>query len=688
MKYTEFFKPFRTLYARITMWIMLTVLVVFIIITYLVTYFGARGVLLGSTENAKSRMEITNQRINSVMQSVEVAVYNTIPEVELSLKTPDEMYGIVRRLLELNPYIVGSTVAFEPYYYKEKGEQFSPYAYRGIGGTIYTKQLGTADYEYHYMDWYLIPKLLKKNYWSEPYYDHGGGEQMMTTFSHPLYDKKGNLYAIITADISLEWVTELLRKSDIEFNQKALELDVDNEDEIQAEMENDSTFFYNHAYTYIIGKGGTYIAHPMRDRILTDTYFMYSMNSTDSIDNLIGYEMIDGKKGMQTIYRDGTKFVISYSPIARTGWSMATVIPYKLITNRSAKYATIIMGVMLLGLLVLFIVCRSILKRATRPLALFARSADNIAKGNFNATLPLIRTRDEMKHLHDSFAMMQASLIKQIEELKTVNEQKGRIEGELKVASDIQMSMLPKIYPPYPHRKDIDIYGSLTPAKAVGGDLYDFYIRDEKLFFVIGDVSGKGVPASLVMAVSRTLFRIVSSHVDEPREIMEQMNEALADQNDSNMFVTLFIGSLDLRNGHLQYCNGGHDAPLLVNLNEKKHQLLDCKSNLPVGVMPGFDFESQETDIDTDTLIFLYTDGLTEAENIQHQLFTEARIFEVAQQLLTDGTASADGEPVSAQSVVERMARAVHQFVGDAEQSDDLTMLAIKRKNTTQPSLS
>ena len=183
------------------------------------------------------------------------------------------------------------------------------------------------------------------------------------------------------------------------------------------------------------------------------------------------------------------------------------------------------------------------------------------------------------------------------------------------------------------------------------------------------------------MAVSRTLFRIVSSHLEEPSGIMHQMNEALSDQNDSNMFVTLFIGSLDLSNGHLQYCNGGHDAPLLVNLKEHTHQLLDCKSNLPVGVMPGFDFESQETDIDTDTLIFLYTDGLTEAENIQHQLFTEARIFEVAQQLLTDGTASADGEPVSAQSVVERMARAVHQFVGDAEQSDDLTMLAIKRKN-------
>ena len=673
MKYIEFFKPFHTLYARITMLIMLTVLVVFVIITYLVTYFGAKGVLLGSTENAKSRMEITNQRINTVMQAVEVAVYNTIPEVEMSLKNPDDMYRIVRRLLEINPYIVGSTVAFEPYYYQEKGEQYSPYAYRGIRGVIYTKQLGTADYEYHYMDWYLIPKLLKKNYWSEPYYDRGGGEQMMTTYSHPLYDKNGHIYAILTADISLEWVTDLLRKSDVDFNQKALEVDVDNEKELQAEIENDSSFFYDYAYSYIIGKGGTYISHPLRERILNDTYFTYSMKSTDSIDNQIGYEMIDGKSGMKTIDRDGTKFVVSYSPIVRTGWSMATVIPYKLITNRSAKYSMIIIGVMLFGLLVLFVICRSILKRATRPLALFARSADNIAKGNLNASLPQIRTRDEMKHLHDSFAMMQTSLNKQIEELKRVNEQKGRIEGELKVASDIQMSMLPKIYPPYPDRKDIDIFGSLTPAKAVGGDLFDFYIRDNKLFFVIGDVSGKGVPASLVMAVSRTLFRIVSSHLEEPCLIMEQMNEALSDQNDSNMFVTLFIGSLDLQTGHLKYCNGGHDAPLLMNLKNQECQLLACHSNLPVGVMPGFKFESQETNIDADTLIFLYTDGLTEAENSQHQLFTEARIFNEAKQILNESQ-------VSAKHVIEKMSAAVSGFVGDAEQSDDLTMLAIKRK--------
>ena len=672
MKLPDFFIPFRTLYARLTLWVMLTVIVVFFIITMIVTYLSSTAVLEGSTENAQSRMEIANQHINSVLVAVEVAVENSVPEVESKLGNPDDMYRVVSRLLELNPNIIGSTVAFEPYYYPSKGEQFSPYAYRDIDSTVQTKQLGTSDYEYHYMDWYLIPKLLKKNYWSEPYFDHGGGEQMMTTYSRPLYDANGKIYAIMTADVSLEWLTALLRNSDVDFNVKALDSNQGDDAAVGTETEVDSAFLYNHAYTYIIGKGGTYITHPLRERILNDTYFTYSMESEDSLDNQIGYEMIDGKSGMKVINRDGTKFIINYAPIERTGWSMATVIPYKLIIFRSILFGGIIIVVMLLGLVVLFFVCRRVLKRITKPLALFAQSADSIAQGNLNASLPQIKTRDEMKRLHDSFALMQTSLTEQMEELKRVNEQKGRIEGELKVASDIQMSMLPKIFPPYPERKDIDIYGCLTPAKAVGGDLYDFYIRNDRLFFCIGDVSGKGVPASLVMAVSRSLFRIVSTHVDEPNRIMSQMNEALADQNESNMFVTLFIGSYDLKTGHLEYCNGGHDAPLLVNVKEKRAELLPCVSNLPVGVMSGWEFQMQEATITSDTLIFLYTDGLTEAENVNHEQFMESRIFEVAGQLLEE-------KEVSSELLIERMSAAVHQFVGDAEQSDDLTMLAIKR---------
>ena len=660
---------FRSLSARLTFWVMLTVMIVTVIIALIVSYISSSAVLMGTKENVQSRMEIANQHINSVLVGVEVAVANTIPEVENSLSNPDKMYGVVRRLLELNPNIIGSTVAFEPNYYPSKGKQFSPYAYRDIDSTVLTKQLGSNDYEYHYMDWYLIPKLLKRNYWSEPYYDKGGGEQMMTTYSRPLFDASGNIYAIITADVSLEWLTELVTESDLDFNQRVLNIKDQERDAEWAILEGDSAFFYHHAYTYIIGKGGAYITHPLRDRILNESYFILADVTADTIDNRIGYEMIDGKTGMEAVDRDGTKFYINYAPIERTGWSMATVIPAKLIFSRSMIFGGIVVAVMLIGLAILFFICHHILIRVTKPLTLFAKSADEVAQGNLNASLPQILSHDEMKRLHDSFAMMQTSLKEQMEELKQVNETKGRIEGELNAAKDIQMSMLPKLFPAYPDRDDIDIYGQLTSAKEVGGDLFDFFIRDDKLFFCIGDVSGKGIPASLVMAMTRSLFRNIANHESRPEKIVSLINEAMSDGNDSNMFVTFFLGVLDLQTGQLHYCNAGHDWPYIVG-----NGITELKSdpNLPVGTFSDTVYCLEEYRMPEGTILFMYTDGLTEAQDSQNNLFGDQRIVDVLQ---TGG---------SCKEIIAKMTEAVHKFVGDAEQSDDLTMLAIQYKSTTK----
>ena len=660
---------FRSLSARLTFWVMLTVMIVTVIIALIVSYISSSAVLMGTKENVQSRMEIANQHINSVLVGVEVAVANTIPEVENSLSNPDKMYGVVRRLLELNPNIIGSTVAFEPNYYPSKGKQFSPYAYRDIDSTVLTKQLGSNDYEYHYMDWYLIPKLLKRNYWSEPYYDKGGGEQMMTTYSRPLFDASGNIYAIITADVSLEWLTELVTESDLDFNQRVLNIKDQERDAEWAILEGDSAFFYHHAYTYIIGKGGAYITHPLRDRILNESYFILADVTADTIDNRIGYEMIDGKTGMEAVDRDGTKFYINYAPIERTGWSMATVIPAKLIFSRSMIFGGIVVAVMLIGLAILFFIYHHILIRVTKPLTLFAKSADEVAQGNLNASLPQILSHDEMKRLHDSFAMMQTSLKEQMEELKQVNETKGRIEGELNAAKDIQMSMLPKLFPAYPDRDDIDIYGQLTSAKEVGGDLFDFFIRDDKLFFCIGDVSGKGIPASLVMAMTRSLFRNIANHESRPEKIVSLINEAMSDGNDSNMFVTFFLGVLDLQTGQLHYCNAGHDWPYLVG-----NGITELKSdpNLPVGTFSDTVYCLEEYRMPEGTILFMYTDGLTEAQDSQNNLFGDQRIVDVLQ---TGG---------SCKEIIAKMTEAVHKFVGDAEQSDDLTMLAIQYKSTTK----
>lgn len=653
-----------SLYLRLTFWVMLTVLIVFFIITYFVTATTRRAVVIGYTDNVKSRLEISNQRINSVLVGVEVAVDNTIPEIEEAISNPDQLYHVVQRLLELNPNIVGSAVAFEPYYYASKGRQFSPYAYRTADSTIQTKQLGTREYDYHSMEWYRIPKQLRKERWSEPYYDLGGGEQLMTTYSHPLYDEEGKMYAIVTADISLRWLRRFVRESDVDFNARMLGMD-ENKENIKI----DSEFFATHAYSFIIGKSGTYIVHPLHERILNDTYFKYSAQTKDDkIDDQIGRNMVAGRSGMNEITRDGIRLMIGYAPIERTGWSMATVIPKRPLFSKVQRFSYSVIAMMLIGVLLLFSVCHRLMKRITKPLRLFASSADEIARGNMKASLPDIKTKDEMKRLHDSFGLMQTSLIEQMEELKEVNAQKGRIEGELKVARDIQMSMLPKKYPPYPERDDIDIYGTLTPAKAVGGDLFDFFIRDEKLFFCIGDVSGKGVPASLVMVVILSQFHSISAHEAMPDRIVSMINDTMAENNDSNMFVTFFVGVLDLPTGRLRYCNAGHDRPILIGSGVGQ---LPCDSNIPVGVMAGWKYSMQQTLIDPQTTLFLYTDGLIEAERINHEQFGEDRLLEEAKALY-------DSKSFSPVNLMQRMTDAVHAFVGDAEQSDDLTMLAIQ----------
>lgn len=246
--------------------------------------------------------------------------------------------------------------------------------------------------------------------------------------------------------------------------------------------------------------------------------------------------------------------------------------------------------------------------------------------------------------------------------LAAVSSQNERIENELTIARTIQMAMLPKVFPPFLDRLDMNVYGMVEPAKEIGGDLYDFYVRNDKLFFAIGDVSGKGIPAALVMAMTRSLFRSVTAYEERAEHIMMRLNEALTEQNDQNMFVTLFLGVLDLTTGKLNYCNAGHNAPIL-------HQrFMDVKHNLPLGIQRDFAYEAQQIQMHYNDALFLYTDGLTEAENGKHEQYGE-------QQMLDKIIALVDSRP---REVVEQMYADVKRFVDGAQQSDDLTMLCIR----------
>ena len=310
------------------------------------------------------------------------------------------------------------------------------------------------------------------------------------------------------------------------------------------------------------------------------------------------------------------------TPIRNIGWKMSVGIPEDSVYKDVKHTSLLVMLLQLLGLLLLIFILRSIVN-------------------------------SQMKY-------------------KELNDKKERMESELRVAHGIQMAMLPNIFPPFPERDDIDMFAFLDPAKEVGGDLYDFYIRDNKLFFCIGDVSGKGVPAALVMAVTRSQFRTVSAHERSPLHIVTAMNNSMADINRDMMFVTFFCGILDLLNGHLRYCNAGHNGPLLIGKDGIRQ--LPVIPNLPLGIMPGMAYQEQETDLTYGEAIFLYTDGVTEAEDKDHGLFGEERLKET----LTKAKGTAEEK-------LSKLKAAISSFVGRARQSDDMTTMLITYMNDKNP---
>ena len=338
----------------------------------------------------------------------------------------------------------------------------------------------------------------------------------------------------------------------------------------------------------------------------------------------------------------------------------------------------------ILTLVLITIILRRTIHRLIAPLTTFTQAADEVAQGNLQATLPEIHSEDEMQRLYHSFSTMQQSLARQMEELKVVNAERGRIEGELKVAQDIQLSMLPKMPPKFFAKRSgeaerggdrglnegFDVFGSLTPAREVGGDLYDFLVRDGKLFFCIGDVSGKGVPAALVMATTLCQFRIAASHMDDVAKITAYINRNTCEGNETCIFVTFFMGMLDLKTGLLRCCNAGHNKPIVIGNGQgtmKNGQFLDAKPNLPLGVSDDATYDEKEYTLAPGAMLFLYTDGLTEAMTREHKQFGSERLMAQLQ------------GGVGCQEQIEQITQAVHAFVGDAPQSDDLTMLAIRR---------
>ena len=636
---------------RLTLHIVIALTVVLVTIIAGTTYLASRftGPLIEAY--FEHLADIENESIEKMLHDVQVAVHNSIDEVAEDMSQPDSVFAALTSKLQLNPQgILGFGVGFVPNYYPEKGVWFEPYA-MWLDGRIFTIQNGSAEYDYFTHEWYVEGKKHDEGYWSNGYYFEMGGERVLIcTYAKPFYDETGRMAGVYAGDLSLDMLHDYLLSKDLKANTEGLI-------KVPRKLEGNPRQWVR---SVIVDKKGYFISHPDKGRILRDNFYKGIGQKTDTIADRVVSEMMAGKKGSAELVVDGEPSTVFYSPLEKTGWSLVVILP-------KMRYYIVVFGACILlslclltGLLAVYIICRVTIRRSTRPLQILASSADEVAKGNFYAPLPDIRHQDEIGLLRDSFGNMQHSLRQYIEELKTTTAQKTAIESELSIARDIQNSMIPC---DFPHLEGLEMYGSMTPAKEVGGDLYEFFVRDNYLYFCIGDVAGKGVPAALVMTNTCGAFHLLAESESEPIRIVSRMNDMLSRDNSMTIFVTFFAGVLDLNTGHLRYCNAGHIAPI-VDGNP-----LPVESNLPIGAIPDWNYTTQEADIAPGSTIFLYTDGLDEAENAECQRFGKKRILEVMQ------TASQQPRPL-----IERMTQAVGEFVGDTEQSDDLTMLAIQWK--------
>ena len=366
---------------------------------------------------------------------------------------------------------------------------------------------------------------------------------------------------------------------------------------------------------------------------------------------------------------------VSYPILAGVAGYVHVGMDRSLIRSRIWSAVADQQGLMFVIFLLSALAAYALVKRISQPLKQLAVHAGKLATQDFSEPvtgpsdighLPK-KSQDEVGKLAESFITMELALRQSVRELKETTAAKERIESELKIARDIQMSMVPKTFPPFPNRPEFDLYAILVPAREVGGDFYDFFfIDDNHLCFVIGDVSGKGIPAALFMAVTRTLFRTTASKVSQPDKILSLLNLEMCRDNDTCMFVTVFCAVLDIRTGEVEYSNGGHNLPYFVSHAETRP--LKNTGGMALGFTQDVTYRSEKILLRAGDGLFLYTDGVTEAMDEGGNQFSEPRLAEFLHE--------ANGS--SATEIIHGAVDQVRRHSAGAPQSDDITALTLK----------
>jgi sigma-B regulation protein RsbU (phosphoserine phosphatase) len=598
----------------------------------------------GIEENSANLITTTTSRIEVLLTSTQKVPQNAAYLLENTNYDESELFKVIYAIVEKNPEIYGAAVAFEPYAFDKKKKYFAPYFYKNNGGISF-KYLDRF-YDYFSWDWYQIPRELEQPQWTEPYFGEGGGI-LMSSYAVPFFrvvDGTRKLTGVIVVDISLAELRDIVSSIKI----------------------------LKSGYGFLISKNGTFVTHPIKEYIMNETIFSVAEERNDAMLREAGRNMIQGQTGYSAksvkSAVTGKSCIMTYVPIKSNGWSLGVLFPYDELMSDITNLNHIVIALGILGLALLALAVVFIARSITKPLTQMANIAGRIGRGDLEVQVPEIRTRDEVGKLASALDYMKTSLKDYIRELTETTASRQRMESELKIARNIQMGILPKTFPPFPERTDFDIHALTVPAREVGGDFYDFFLIDkDHLCFVIGDASGKGIPAALFMAFTKTLIKAKASANLETGALMEQVNDELGKGNDADMFITVFCAILNTATGEMRYTNGGHNPPIVMRSGGDE-SYLDGPGELVVGIMEGSRYSTRSLVLKPGDGLFLYTDGVTEAMNEADEIFSTDRLLDVI--------ASCRDKTVS--DITACVGEVIDDFCKDTPQYDDITMMALR----------
>ncbi len=554
----------------------------------------------------------------------------------------DQVRALQAATLEAHPQIQGMTIALLPELKPADWPDAAPAIYRrghGLGDLELAREEGT----YIGRDWFHLPRHLEEGTWSEPYLRSGGLK--MVTYSVPLHipSEAGPRFAgVVTADIDVGWL-----------------------DRIVAELP-----VGRQGYGFLMTHNGTYISHPVSAVVFNETVFSIAEARGDEALRATGQRMVSGQPGLLSwiSWAHQEPSWLAWHPLATADWTMGTVVSQAELRAdiRRLSQEDALVGLIGLGLLVLavWLVARSI----TRPVTALGAAAATLASGDLDAPLPVPKGRDEVALLTAAFGTMRDNLRRHIADLAETTAARERMNGELRIAHDIQMDLVPKTFPPFPERDDMDLFALMEPAREVGGDFYDFFALDDaRLVLAIGDVSGKGVPAALFMAVTRSFLRSAFRVDDDPGRALCRVNEDLAESNEACMFVTLFCAVVNLQDGRVEYANAGHNPPLLVDA-QGRVDWIGKPYGPAAGAMPGSLYTTGRFSLTRGALLLLYTDGVTEAMDPGGRLYGTDRLAERLEA----------SRALDCRGCLNALLDDIRSHAAGTEQSDDITMLMFK----------